>query len=257
MLYTNRKKGPSYCSSIEKLERFTSSAKVVPKSWQIMKYGSEILCYSCNFILDDKFNRPAQRLYRSARKVITFEFHLFRVYSKYCLTFAFVYGVSYTADIHNSRYCFEINYTLRDVKIIITQWNWNSNLPPFSHSFCSLYTSVLYISREFWIFTMSLERCHWRTTNIVMKSLSHPLQVALVPVGLNWSKTALWVDHRQHKHGNKPRGSLLFALFFAEERSGIKLYHSRGDWLGKPANIKLKTTVLKFMLEAPWPCTVL
>ena len=83
MFYTNRKKGPSYYSTNEKLERFTSSAKVVPKSWQIMIYGSEILCYSCNFIPDDKFNHPAQQLYRSARKVITIEFHSFRVYSTY------------------------------------------------------------------------------------------------------------------------------------------------------------------------------
>ena len=30
----------------------------------------------------------------------------------------------------------------------------------------------------------------------------------------------------------------------------------RGDWLGKLANPKLKTTVLQFMLEVPWPCTI-
>lgn len=54
---------------------------------------------------DHKFNHPAQRLYRSARKVITFEFHLFRVYSTYRLTFLFVYEATYyTTDIHNTRY---------------------------------------------------------------------------------------------------------------------------------------------------------
>lgn len=108
MFYTSRKRGPSYCSTNEKRERFTSSAKVVSKSWQIMIYGSGILCYSCK-IPDDKFNHPAQRLYRSVRKVITFEFHLFRVYSTNRLTFLFVYGATYyTTDIHNTRYCFEI-----------------------------------------------------------------------------------------------------------------------------------------------------
>ena len=35
-------------------------------------------------------------------------------------------------------------------------------------------------------------------------------------------------------------GIVYFALFFVEERSGIKLYHSKGDWLGKPANIKVE-----------------
>ena len=40
-------------------------------------------------------------------------------------------------------------------------------------------------------------------------------------------------------------GIVQFALFFVEERSGIKLYHSRRDWLGKQANIKVENNGAK------------
>ena len=148
-----------------------------------------------------------------------FEYHLFRVYSKYRLTFAFVFGDTYyTTDIHRTRYCFQINWTLRDVKIVITQWHLNSHLPPFLHAFCSLYAfvelgklvraSVLYISRKFWIFTLSLKRCHWWRTNTVMKSAYPPSRSCF---GSRWHEliydSTMSGLRGQHKHGNKPRGS--------------------------------------------------